>query len=92
MLVWWEGQVPARLGVGFGRDEIVDTSYRPVATVNAGNGYQADLHEFQITPSGSAFLTAYSLVVGRPLLRRRPEQRHPPGRDRCRRSTSRPAS
>jgi hypothetical protein len=62
VLVWWEGKVPARLGVGFGRDEIVDSSYRPIASVNAGNGYQADLHDFQITPQGSAFLTAYSLV------------------------------
>jgi Arylsulfotransferase (ASST) len=62
VLVWWEGKVPSRLGVGFGRDEIVDTSYRPIASVSAGNGYQADLHDFQITPQGSAFLTAYSLV------------------------------
>ncbi len=62
VLAWWEGEVPARLGVGFGRDEIVNTSYKPVATVNAGNGYQADLHDFQITPQGSAYLTAYSLV------------------------------
>jgi hypothetical protein len=30
--------------------------------VSAGNGYSADLHEFQITPQGSAFLTAYTLV------------------------------
>ena len=62
VLVWWEGLVPERLGAGFGRDEIVDSSYRPVATVNAGNGYQADLHDFQLTPAGSAFVTAYSLI------------------------------
>ncbi len=62
VLVWWEGEVPAQLGAGFGRDEIVDSAYRPIASVNAGNGYQADLHDFQITPSGSAYLTAYSLV------------------------------
>ncbi len=62
VLVWWEGEVPARLGVGFGRDEIVNSAYKLVATVNAGNGYQADLHDFQITPQGSAYLTAYSLV------------------------------
>src|SRR6185312_3367223 len=62
VLTWWHGTVPAELGVGFGRDEIMNSSYKPVATVDAGNGYQADLHEFQITPSGSAFLTAYSLV------------------------------
>jgi hypothetical protein len=63
VLTWWEGQVPARLGVGFGRDEIVDSAYRPLASVDAGNGYQADLHEFQITPQGSALLTAYALVA-----------------------------
>ncbi|HXB16074.1 MAG TPA: arylsulfotransferase family protein [Solirubrobacteraceae bacterium] len=62
VLTWWHGQVPGRLGAGFGRDEIVDSSYRPLASVGAGNGYQTDLHEFQITPQGSAFLTAVSLV------------------------------
>ncbi len=62
VLVWWQGEVPPSLGVGFGRDEIYSTSYRPLGTVSAGNGYQADLHEMQITPQGSAFITAYSLV------------------------------
>ncbi len=62
VLVFWEGLVPGQLGVGFGRDEILDSSYRKVLSVNAGNGYQADLHEFQLTPSGSAYLTAYTLV------------------------------
>jgi Arylsulfotransferase (ASST) len=62
VLVWWQGHVPPSLGVGFGTDEIYSTSYKPIGTVTAGNGYQADLHEMQITPQGSAFLTAYSLV------------------------------
>ncbi len=62
VITWWHGVVPKELGVGFGRDEIMNSSYKPVATVNAGNGYQADLHEFQVSPQGSAFLTAYSLV------------------------------
>ncbi len=62
VLTWWHGVVPSRLGVGFGSDEIMSSSYKPIATVRAGNGYQADLHEFQVTPQGSAFLTAYSLV------------------------------
>jgi Arylsulfotransferase (ASST) len=61
-LVWWEGRVSPQLGIGFGRDQIVDSSYRLLASVGAGNGYQADLHDFQITPQGSAYLTAYSLV------------------------------
>jgi hypothetical protein len=62
VLTFWQGEVPERLGVGFGRDEIYSTGYTPVATVSAGNGYHADLHEMQITPQGSAFITAYSLV------------------------------
>jgi len=62
VLTWWRGVVPSSLGVGFGRDEIMNSSYQQIASIGAGNGYQADLHEFQITPQGSAFLTAYSLV------------------------------
>jgi hypothetical protein len=62
VLVWWQGHVPEKLGVGFGRDEIYSTSYTRIASITAGNGYQADLHDFQLTPQGSAFLTAYSLV------------------------------
>jgi hypothetical protein len=62
VLTWWQGYVPQSLGVGFGQDQIYSSAYTPVATVSAGNGYQADLHEMQITPRGSAFITAYSLV------------------------------
>ena len=60
-LVWWQGFI-SNLGVGFGTDEIYSSSYKPLATVRAGNGYWADLHELQITPKGAAFITAYSLV------------------------------
>ena len=38
---------------------IVDSSYRRLAVVRAGNGYQPDLHEFQITPQGTALITVY---------------------------------
>lgn len=62
VLVWWQGHIPEVLGVGFGIDEIYNTAYQQAATVAAGNGYQADLHEMQITPQGSAFITAYTLV------------------------------
>ena len=62
VLTWWQGLIPATLGVGFGTDEIYNAAYQKIATVSAGNGYQADLHEFQITPNGQAFITAYSLV------------------------------
>lgn len=60
-LVWWQGYI-ARLGCGFGTDEVYDSSYRRVAQIRAGNGYWADLHDVQITPQGSAFITAYTLV------------------------------
>jgi len=62
VLVWWQGRVANNLGVGFGEDEVYDSAYQHVATIEAGNGYRADLHEAQITPQGSAFITAYTLV------------------------------
>ena len=62
VLVWWQGWVPTSLGIGFGTDEIYSSAYTPLATVAAGNGYQADLHEMKITPQGSALITAYTLV------------------------------
>jgi hypothetical protein len=61
VLVWWQGYL-SRLGFGLGVNEIYNTSYQPVARVSAGNGYSADLHDIQITPRGSAFITAYSFV------------------------------
>jgi hypothetical protein len=60
VLTFWQGHVD--LGVGFGEHEIYDSSYRRIASVAAGNGYYADLHDLQITPQGAAYLTANSLV------------------------------
>ncbi len=60
VLTYWQGHVD--LGVGFGADTILSSNYRPLASVSAGNGYQADLHELRLMPDGSAYLTAYSLV------------------------------
>ena len=37
----------------------MDSSYRQLAVVRAGNGYQPDLHEFQITPQGTGLITVY---------------------------------
>lgn len=61
VLTFWEGYVVSP-GVGVGTGMILDHSYQTIATVNAGNGYQTDLHEFQITPQGTALLTAYAPV------------------------------
>jgi hypothetical protein len=61
VLTWWEGKV----GKGYalsGQLVIADTTYKEVRRISAGNGYQADLHEFQITPRDTAYLTAYHEV------------------------------
>jgi hypothetical protein len=60
VLTYWQGGIT--LGVGFGSDRILGTNYQPVATVTAGNGYYADLHELKLTAQGSAYLSAYTLV------------------------------
>jgi hypothetical protein len=61
VLTWWQGRILA-LGFGQGEDEIWSTSYRPIARVLAGNGYKADLHQFTITPQGTAWLDAFDPV------------------------------
>jgi hypothetical protein len=60
VLTWWEGT--STLGVGYGEGVILDQDYREVMRVRAGNGYEADLHEFLITPRGTALLIVYPYV------------------------------
>jgi Arylsulfotransferase (ASST) len=57
VLTWWQGKLA--VGDGAGQGVIYDSSYRPVATVHAGNGLSFDLHEFTITPRGTALITVY---------------------------------
>ena len=57
VLTWWQGYLGA--GAGSGEDVIMDTAYRQIATVRAANGLGADLHEFRLTPRGTALITAY---------------------------------
>ncbi len=62
VLTWWQGTVTfAAFGQGTG--VIADSSYRTLATVQAGNGYSMDIHEFQLTHSGDALFTIYSPVL-----------------------------
>ncbi len=56
VLVWWEGTVNG--GIGSGECVIADTSYRQIARISAGDRRTADLHEFQITPEGTALFFA----------------------------------
>ncbi len=60
-LTWWKGKVLA-LGFGQGEDIITDPNYQTVATVRAGNGYEADLHDFQIASGHVAFITVYNVM------------------------------
>jgi hypothetical protein len=61
VLTWWQDPL-----IADGRRDagvvIADTSYRDVAIVRAGNGYQPDLHTFLIAPRGIAFTTVYDAI------------------------------
>jgi hypothetical protein len=58
VLTWWQDPL---VSAGNRKAGIViaDSSYRQIAIVRAGNGYQPDLHEFQITPRDTALITVY---------------------------------
>jgi hypothetical protein len=60
-LTWWQGSVVSP-GLGKGRDIVMDANYQTVASVGAGNGYEADLHDFQIAPGNVAYITVYNLM------------------------------
>lgn len=57
VLTWWQGR--SQQGHGKGHGIILDRHYRQIATVQAGHGLQVDLHEFCLTPKGTALITAY---------------------------------
>jgi hypothetical protein len=61
VLTWWQGDISVH-GFGLGQDEIADQGYADVARVRGGNGQQADLHDFQLTPQGTALITAYDPI------------------------------
>jgi hypothetical protein len=60
-LTWWRGRVLG-LGFGEGEDVVMDSHYRTIATISAGNGLHADLHDFQLAPGGVAYITAYNPI------------------------------
>jgi hypothetical protein len=61
VLTWWEGKTSDR-GIGQGTWVIADDSYREIARVRAGNGLQGDLHDIELTPRGTAYITVYAPV------------------------------
>jgi Arylsulfotransferase (ASST) len=61
-LTWWQGHITVH-GFGLGEGVIANQDYREIAHVRAGNGVEADLHDFQLTPQGTALITAYDPVL-----------------------------
>ena len=59
-LTWWQGRLSG--GDGRGEGVIYSENYRPLTRVRMGNGLDADLHEFELTPQGTALLLAYDTV------------------------------
>lgn len=59
VLTWWEGTI-SNIGTGEGEGVIVDSTYKEIARVRAGNGLAADVHELLITPEGTALITIYA--------------------------------
>jgi Arylsulfotransferase (ASST) len=62
VLTWWQGDDTVH-GFGLGEDVIADDTYTDIEHVKAGNGFQADLHEFQLTPQGTALITVYDPIL-----------------------------
>jgi hypothetical protein len=61
VLAWWQGRI-IQVGFGEGENVLYDSSYRRIATIRAGNGYQADLHEIRITPQGTAWVDVFDPI------------------------------
>ena len=61
VLTWWQDPLDAA-GQRDAGIVIANSSYRDVAIVPRGNGYQPDLHAFEITPQGTALFTVYDAI------------------------------
>ena len=70
VLTWWEGD--SVNGHGSGEYVILDASYNELRRVAAGHGYAGDLHEFVLTPQGTALLIAYAVTHATPAGAARP--------------------
>jgi Arylsulfotransferase (ASST) len=61
VLTWWQDPLIAD-GSRTAGEVIANSAYQTIAVIRAGNGYQPDLHEFQITPQGTALITVYDAI------------------------------
>jgi hypothetical protein len=60
VLTWWSTQTDQ--GGHNGLYVMADDSYRVIKTISPAHGLSGDLHEFLLTPRGTAILTAYHRV------------------------------
>lgn len=60
VLTWWQGEFSKKVGMGRGVGIICNNRYEKIATINAGNGYLTDLHDFVIGPRNTAFVTIFA--------------------------------
>jgi hypothetical protein len=60
-LTFWKGKVLS-LGFGQGEDVVLGSNYRTLAKVPGGNGLQADLHDFRVTPEEVSYTTAFNPI------------------------------
>lgn len=61
VLTWWQDPYVSG-GRRDGAVVIADSTYRTIKVVRGGNGYQPDLHAFQIGPNDTAMFTVYDAV------------------------------
>ena len=62
VLTWWQGTL-SRLGQPLtGRYYLVDNHYRTIRTFTGVNGWVLSMHDFVITPAGTALVTAYKPI------------------------------
>jgi hypothetical protein len=62
VMVIWEGTI-INPGYGHGTATLLDQSYRRLLRVRAAQGRWIDLHEFQLTPQGTALFTCHPPTV-----------------------------
>ncbi|MHB8531164.1 MAG: arylsulfotransferase family protein [Solirubrobacteraceae bacterium] len=62
VLTWWQGSISVH-GFGMGEGVIANSRYEDIGHIRAGNGLHEDLHELQLTPSGTALVTAYFPIL-----------------------------
>jgi Arylsulfotransferase (ASST) len=61
VLTWWQGSVVNAHGQG--HYVLANSRYEQIATVQAHGGLTGDLHEFVLTPAGTALFTCYGTAT-----------------------------